>query len=153
MIPVVYPGSINWFYKSQAQAMAADLTEVGIDFHLGKNGAMRMHRISRLRCGIGGTSATAFDLRKPRTTQDVDIALAAALIIATDEASVARDDAGADSDVDILVEFEGPATFDRYMDLKFFLEELLECRIDLVTRDALKPRIRPRVESEAIHVA
>lgn len=37
--------------------------------------------------------------------------------------SVARDEARLDSDVDILVEFQGPATFNGYMDLKFFLEE------------------------------
>ncbi len=67
--------------------------------------------------------------------------------------SVARDEARADSDVDVLVEFEGAATFDRYMDLKFFLEECLARRVDLVTRDALKPRVRPEVEREAIHVA
>jgi predicted nucleotidyltransferase len=67
--------------------------------------------------------------------------------------SVARDEARAESDVDLLVEFEGRATFDRYMDLKFFLEECLGCRVDLVTRDALKPRLRPQVEKEAILVA
>jgi len=66
--------------------------------------------------------------------------------------SVARDEATAESDVDLLVEFEGGATFDRYMDLKFFLEELLGCPVDLVTRDALKPRVRPEVEREAVHV-
>jgi len=66
--------------------------------------------------------------------------------------SVVRGEARPDSDLDVLVEFEGPATFDQYMGLKFFLEELLACRIDLVTRKALKPRLRPYVEKEAIHV-
>jgi len=66
--------------------------------------------------------------------------------------SVARGEAGPDSDVDILVEFEGRATFDRYMGLKFFLEDLLGRRVDLVTRKALKPRMRPFVEREAIYV-
>jgi len=66
--------------------------------------------------------------------------------------SVARGEAGPDSDVDILVEFEGRATFDRYMGLKFFLEDLLGRRVDLVTRKALKPRMRPYVEREAIYV-
>ena len=66
--------------------------------------------------------------------------------------SVARGEAGPDSDVDILVEFEGRATFDRYMGLKFFLEDLLGRRVDLVTRKALKPRLRPYVEREAIYV-
>ena len=66
--------------------------------------------------------------------------------------SVARGEAGPESDVDILVEFEGRATFDRYMGLKFFLEDLLGRRVDLVTRKALKPRMRPFVEREAIYV-
>ena len=66
--------------------------------------------------------------------------------------SVARGEAGPESDVDILVEFEGRATFDRYMGLKLFLEDLLSRRVDLVTRKALKPRLRPYVEREAIYV-
>ena len=66
--------------------------------------------------------------------------------------SVARGEAGPDSDVDILVEFESRATFDRYMGLKFFLEDLLGRQVDLVTRKALKPRLRPYVEREAIYV-
>jgi hypothetical protein len=67
--------------------------------------------------------------------------------------SVARDDAGPASDIDILVDFRERASFDRYMDLKFFLEGLLQRRVDLVTRAALKPRMRPIVEREAIRVA
>lgn len=66
--------------------------------------------------------------------------------------SLARDEAGSDSDADIIVEFNGLATFDRYMDLKIFLEGLLGCRIDLVTRKAIKPRMRPYVEEEAVYV-
>jgi uncharacterized protein len=66
--------------------------------------------------------------------------------------SLARDEASLDSDADIIVEFNGPATFDRYMDLKAFLEELLGCRIDLVTSKAIKPRMRQYVEEEAIYV-
>ncbi|MFZ5472130.1 MAG: nucleotidyltransferase family protein [Myxococcota bacterium] len=67
--------------------------------------------------------------------------------------SVSRDEAREGSDVDLLVDFDGPATFDRYMDLKFFLEDLLGCRVDLITRKGLRPRLRPTVEHEAIHVA
>jgi len=66
--------------------------------------------------------------------------------------SVARGEAGPQSDVDILVEFEGPATFDGYMELKFYLEDLLGCPVDLVTVRALKAKIRPYVEREAIYV-
>jgi len=66
--------------------------------------------------------------------------------------SVVRGEARPDSDIDILVKFEGQATFDHYMGLKFFLEELLGRRVDLVTPKALKPRLRPYVEREAIYV-
>ena len=53
------------------------------------------------------------------------------------------------SDIDILVEFEkGMKTFDNYMELKFYLEKLLGCRVDLVTADALKPQIKPYVMRE-----
>ena len=67
--------------------------------------------------------------------------------------SVARGESTPESDVDILVEFEGHATFDRYMGLKFFLEELLNRRVDLVTPKALKSRLRPYVEREAVYVS
>jgi predicted nucleotidyltransferase len=66
--------------------------------------------------------------------------------------SAVRGEAGPDSDLDILVEFEGSSTFDQYMNLKFFLEELLSRRVDLVTRKALKPRLRPYIEREAVYV-
>jgi uncharacterized protein len=66
--------------------------------------------------------------------------------------SVARDEAGPDSDVDVLVELEAPVTFDRYMDVKFYLEDLLEKPVDLVTALSLKPQLRSIVEREAIRV-
>jgi predicted nucleotidyltransferase len=67
--------------------------------------------------------------------------------------SVARNESSHDSDVDVLVEFESPATFDAYMDLKFFLEDLLKTRVDLVTRRALKPYAKASVERDYIRVA
>jgi predicted nucleotidyltransferase len=67
--------------------------------------------------------------------------------------SIARDQASEQSDVDILVDFDGPATFDRYMGLKIYLEELLGRRVDLVTRRGLREELRPTVEREAILVA
>lgn len=66
--------------------------------------------------------------------------------------SVARDEMREGSDVDLLVEFNGPATFDGYMDLKFFLEDLLQMPVDLVTQKGLRKELRPAVEKEAIHV-
>lgn len=47
--------------------------------------------------------------------------------------SVVRDAARIDSDVDILVAFDGPATSSRYFGVQFFLEDLLGRRVDLVT--------------------
>jgi predicted nucleotidyltransferase len=67
--------------------------------------------------------------------------------------SAARDELRADSDVDVLVEFDGPATFDRYFDLKSLLEELFARRVDLVTEKGLKPRARRHVERDLIRVA
>ena len=67
--------------------------------------------------------------------------------------SVARGEARPESDVDILVDFHQSATFDGYMQTKFYLEDLLGCPIDLVVRQAVKPRMLPVVEREAIYVA
>lgn len=66
--------------------------------------------------------------------------------------SVVRDTARADSDVDVLVSFDGPATSSRYFGVQFFLEDLLGRRVDLVADKALRPEIRPFVEREAAHV-
>ena len=66
--------------------------------------------------------------------------------------SMVRDAARVDSDIDILVSFEGPATSERYFGVQFFLEDLLCRSIDLVTDKALRPELRPFVEKEAVHV-
>jgi predicted nucleotidyltransferase len=66
--------------------------------------------------------------------------------------STARDAAGPDSDVDLLVEFDGPATSARYFGVQFYLEDLLGPRVDLVTEKALRPELRPLIEREALHV-
>ncbi len=66
--------------------------------------------------------------------------------------STARDNARADSDVDILVAFDGPATSARYFGVQFYLEDLLGRPIDLVTEKALRPELRPYIEREAQHV-
>ena len=67
--------------------------------------------------------------------------------------SVARGEAAADSDIDILVDFNKKATFDLFMELKFYLEELLDAGVDLVTDKALRPQIRKEIEQELINVA
>jgi uncharacterized protein len=67
--------------------------------------------------------------------------------------STVRNESTGESDIDLLVEFEGPATFDGYMETKFLIEDVLGRRVDLVTRQALRPGMLQRVESEAVHVA
>lgn len=66
--------------------------------------------------------------------------------------SLARDAMSSSSDIDILVNFKEP-TFDHYFDLKFYLEALFQNEVDLVCQDALRPRIKPYVEKEAIYVS
>ena len=66
--------------------------------------------------------------------------------------SFARDRASDDSDVDILVRFDGRATSKRYFGAQFYIEDLLGRSVDLVTDDALRRELRPYVEREAIHV-
>ena len=67
--------------------------------------------------------------------------------------SVVRGEQKPESDIDLLVEFEGPATFDGYMELKFYLEDLLGQAVDLVTSKALRPQLRPWVEQDLVYVS
>lgn len=66
--------------------------------------------------------------------------------------STARDQAKADSDIDILVSFNGAATSSRYFGVQFYLEDLFGQPVDLVTEKALRPELRSFIEQEAIHV-
>lgn len=69
--------------------------------------------------------------------------------------SVARDEAGDTSDLDLIVVFRaGRKTFDSFMELKLLLEDLFpQTKIDLVLESSLKPAIRDMVLSEARDVA
>ena len=66
--------------------------------------------------------------------------------------STVRDAARVDSDIDILVSFDGPATSERYFGVQFFLEDLLGRPVDLVTDRALRLELRPSIEKEAVDV-
>ena len=66
--------------------------------------------------------------------------------------SMARDEAVTDSDVDILVRFNGPADWRRYFGMQAYLEKLLGRPVDLVTQKALRSELRTHVEREAIYV-
>lgn len=67
--------------------------------------------------------------------------------------SAARDDLRADSDIDVLVEFDGPATFDGYVGLKDYLEDLFGAKVDLATEAMIKPRLRRHIEKDLLRVA
>jgi len=69
--------------------------------------------------------------------------------------SVARGDAGPDSDIDVLVEFEPGQSggYFKFFTLQQDLEALLQLKVDLVTPDALKKQLRARILGEAVHAA
>lgn len=66
--------------------------------------------------------------------------------------SSARDNATNASDVDILVDFDGPATSRRYFGVQFYLEDILGCAVDLVTEKALRSELRPYLDRERVNV-
>ncbi len=67
--------------------------------------------------------------------------------------SVLRDEARADSDVDVLVGFvPGAKTFDRLLALSDLLEERLGRTVEVVTAEALSPFLGPRILAEALDV-
>jgi len=67
--------------------------------------------------------------------------------------SVARGEARAESDVDLLVEFSIPVGLFEFVRLRRFLEALLGARVDLVTPGALKPQLRQAILQEAVRAA
>lgn len=64
--------------------------------------------------------------------------------------SCARGEATTDSDLDFVVEFT-TKSFDAYMDLKAFLEDLFGCQVDLVLSNTVKPRLRPIIQRETVY--
>lgn len=67
--------------------------------------------------------------------------------------SVARDEATANSDVDVLVEFDRPVGFFHLFDVQERLEALLGCRVDLVTTGGLRPELKDGILAEAVRAA
>lgn len=63
--------------------------------------------------------------------------------------SFARDQNTEESDVDFLVEFEaGKKNYDNFIELAFFLEELFNRKIELVTPESISPYLRPYITRE-----
>lgn len=63
--------------------------------------------------------------------------------------STARNEATKTSDIDILVDFDTKKDLFGFIDLKFYLEDLLSCNVDLVSKQALHPALKKRILSEA----
>ena len=66
--------------------------------------------------------------------------------------STARNEASKTSDIDILVDFDSKKGLFGFEDLRFYLEEILNCQVDLVTRNALHPALKTRILNEAKEV-
>jgi uncharacterized protein len=63
--------------------------------------------------------------------------------------STARNEAMKTSDIDILVDFDIKKDLFEFIDLKFYLEDLLSCDVDLVSKQALHPALKKRILGEA----
>ena len=66
--------------------------------------------------------------------------------------SVARGEQVAPSDIDVLVEFSTPISFFKFIRLENFLSDLLHRKVDLVTKNALKPQIREEILDDLVSV-
>jgi uncharacterized protein len=68
--------------------------------------------------------------------------------------STSREDATAASDVDLFIDYDPEAHFNAFdlIDIKSFIEERLHAPVDLTKRDGLHPRLRDRIERDAIQV-
>lgn len=62
--------------------------------------------------------------------------------------SYARHEEKKDSDVDILVEFEKPVTYFTLLAAEEELSQKLHNKVDMVTKKALHPRIKPYIEKD-----
>jgi predicted nucleotidyltransferase len=67
--------------------------------------------------------------------------------------SAARGESGAESDIDLLVEFDRSVGVFHFFTVQHRLEEILEVpKIDMVQKGALHPALRERILAEAVNV-
>ena len=57
-----------------------------------------------------------------------------------------------ESDIDILLEFYEIIDLFKFVELEYFLSDILERKVDLVMKDSLKPRIKERILEEAVSI-
>ncbi|RNJ49496.1 nucleotidyltransferase family protein [Methylocystis hirsuta] len=68
--------------------------------------------------------------------------------------SAARDEAAADSDLDLFIDYDPASRFNAFdlVGIKLFLEDELKTAVDLTARDGLHPRLRQAIEKSAVRV-
>jgi len=66
--------------------------------------------------------------------------------------SVARNENTSKSDIDILIDFDAKRGLFAFVGLKHYLENILDCNVDLVTKNALHPALKPQILNEAKYV-
>jgi uncharacterized protein len=66
--------------------------------------------------------------------------------------SYARGEQTPESGVDVLIDYEQAPTLFKLVELRDFLSSLTGLRVDVVTKNGLKPRIRERVLSEVVYL-
>lgn len=66
--------------------------------------------------------------------------------------STVRNEAHDNSDIDVVVSFDGPSTSKQFFGVQFLLEDTLGRSVDLVTEKALRSELKPYIEREAIDV-
>jgi uncharacterized protein len=64
--------------------------------------------------------------------------------------SVARGEQHKDSDLDILIDLSGRYSLFDVIDIKLALEDMLGCKVDVVTIDSLHPLIKPEIQKEQV---
>jgi len=66
--------------------------------------------------------------------------------------SYLRGEQNKESDIDILVEFYETIDLFKFVELEYFLSDILGRKVDLVMKDTLKPRIKDKILEEAVAV-
>jgi predicted nucleotidyltransferase len=67
--------------------------------------------------------------------------------------SVARDEAGVQSDIDILIELDSESvSYQKYLDLEEYLQSLFSRKVEIVTSDGISKNILPNISREVVWV-
>ncbi|MCL5666493.1 MAG: nucleotidyltransferase family protein [Patescibacteria group bacterium] len=66
--------------------------------------------------------------------------------------SVARGEAGRDSDVDLLIELDEPLGLFKLAQLNYVLEDVLQKKVDLVKTENIKPSFKDNILKDAVYI-